>query len=80
MEALRNILGRVGYAINDSRADKDYGAEWLPNWLHRSPLRHIAGWPSRALCRWRGHPAGVWWYSSGYSPNMHCKGCGEDLG
>lgn len=36
---------------------------------------------SRFLCRWRGHPAGVWFYNVGGSaPDMRCKGCGEDLG
>ena len=38
-------------------------------------------WISRAWCRWRGHPAGVWFYTmSGSEPDMRCKGCGENLG
>lgn len=31
------------------------------------------------LCGQRGH-ADVWWYSSGYAPDMHCKRCGLDIG
>lgn len=32
-------------------------------------------------CRWRGHPAGVWFYNPGaYEADMHCKNCGDDLG
>jgi len=33
-----------------------------------------------AWCRFRAHPAGVWWYSSGLEPDMHCSRCGDDLG
>lgn len=36
--------------------------------------------PTRFICRWRGHPAGVFWNSSGLEPDMRCQGCGEDLG
>jgi hypothetical protein len=51
------------YVLNDSQADSGYG-----NWF------------SRAWCRAQGHPAGVWFYNAGGTePNMHCKGCGEDL-
>lgn len=34
------------------------------------------------VCRFRGHPHGVVWYSSGEAlePDMTCKNCGEDLG
>ena len=35
---------------------------------------------TRALCRFREHPCGVRWYSSGMEPDMRCNGCGEDLG
>jgi hypothetical protein len=36
---------------------------------------------SRFICRWRGHPAGVYFYNvGGTEPDMRCKGCGEDLG
>jgi hypothetical protein len=34
-----------------------------------------------AQCRWRGHPAGpVWFNPNGYEPNMHCIGCGDEIG
>lgn len=40
-----------------------------------------ANWLARVMCRWRGHPAGVWFYNvGGLEPDYRCKGCGEDLG
>ena len=37
-------------------------------------------WRVVIMCRMRGHPAGVYWYNpGGYSPEMHCKGCGDNL-
>jgi hypothetical protein len=34
-----------------------------------------------AWCRLRGHPPGVRWYNPhGLEPDMHCQGCGDDLG
>src|SRR3989304_4965642 len=42
---------------------------------------HYLGLFQTAWCRYRGHPAGVWWYNTGgLEPNMHCKNCGDDLG
>lgn len=33
------------------------------------------------ICRMRGHPHGVIWYTlSGDEPDMTCKNCGDDLG
>ena len=78
------MFGRLRYALDDAYADKDYGNEWLPCViLNRLPtrLQRLLGYPSRAWCRWRGHPAGVWWTNfCGLEPDMRCKGCGEDLG
>lgn len=35
----------------------------------------------RAVCRFLGHPAGVWFYNpGGFEPDMTCKNCGDDLG
>ena len=52
------------YVLDDSGADKACGC-----------------WISRAWCRATGHPAGVWYYNvGGTEPDMHCKGCGEDIG
>ena len=42
---------------------------------------HYTNWLNRIWCRWRGHPAGVWWYNvNRYEPDMYCKNCGDDLG
>jgi hypothetical protein len=53
--------------------------EW---WRYIFRERHRdSGFFRTALCRWRGHPAGVWWFNPGaYEPDMHCKNCGDDLG
>lgn len=38
-------------------------------------------WFRVILCRFKGHPAGVWFYNpTGLEPDMTCKGCGDDLG
>ena len=33
-----------------------------------------------AICRAKGHPCGVWFYSNKEVPDMRCKNCGDDLG
>ena len=77
------------YVLDDSRADKDYGPfdEWM--WrdnpftgeASRNWLAHFGNYLARCWCRMRGHPVGVWFYNvGGLEPDMHCKGCGEDLG
>jgi hypothetical protein len=72
------------YVLDDSRADPEYGPEWFPNWLvwRVHWLYLFLGKFSRAYCRYKGHPAGVWWFNMGENlePDMHCKGCGEDIG
>lgn len=77
------------YALDGSRADVDYGWpewKWAMRLSYRSEvfgwvMRHIFGKVGRFACRWRGHPAGVYWFTStGTEPDMRCKGCGEDLG
>lgn len=35
---------------------------------------------TKFVCRIKGHPEGVWWYSNGLEPDMHCKTCEDDLG
>lgn len=76
------------YVLDDSRAHKDYGP-CLPYflvvvpWSDDYPRNYLAvfvNWLSRCLCRAQGHPAGVFFYSGGLEPDMHCMGCGEDLG
>lgn len=40
-------------------------------------------WHRVILCRMRGHPGGVWWFTSdpeATEPDMRCKNCGDDLG
>jgi hypothetical protein len=37
-------------------------------------------WFMRILCRAKGHPSGVIWYSDKLEPDMHCRNCGDDLG
>ena len=52
------------YILDDSHADKQYG-----------------NYVTRLFCRVNGHPCGVYFYNVGGSePDMHCRGCGEDLG
>lgn len=39
-----------------------------------------AGRLATAICRAKGHPAGVWWFNhGGNEPDMRCKCCGDDL-
>ena len=75
------------YVLDDDGANPEYGADWLPGWsywwlMERMPrVFWCAGYLGRTLCRWRGHPAGVWFYNiGGLEPDMRCKGCGTDLG
>ncbi len=35
---------------------------------------------TRVFCRARGHCGPVWHNTAGLEPDMHCKGCGENLG
>ncbi len=45
-----------------------------------SPKNRDVSWIRTVLCRWRGHPCGVWWYNvGGFEPDMRCKNCGDDL-
>jgi hypothetical protein len=39
-------------------------------------------WRKTILCRMRGHPCGVIWYTGplAQEPDMTCKDCGDDLG
>jgi hypothetical protein len=53
--------------------------DWWRYLLAPREWGHVS-WPRTILCRLRGHPAGVYWYSSGFEPDMHCKECGDDLG
>jgi len=38
------------------------------------------GYWRNVWCWIRGHHGDIWWYSSGMSPDMRCRDCGEDLG
>lgn len=82
------------YVLDDSRADHEYGPfNDVPNWgwwrrmqdwkgdYVRNPLAIAGNWIARAWCRANGHPAGVFFYNiGGDEPDMHCQGCGEDIG
>ena len=38
-------------------------------------------WLRVLWCRMRGHRSGVVWFNpGGLEPDMHCRGCGDDLG
>jgi hypothetical protein len=53
----------------------------LGKYLLSKPRPKETPWPRLIICRWRGHPAGVWYVNAnGLEPDMHCKHCGEDLG
>lgn len=58
--------------------------EWWAYLLAPCNRRYMDGPFTRirtASCRAKGHPAGVWWYTStGLEPDMRCKNCGDDLG
>lgn len=58
------------------------------HWLTKSWWMYLLARPAlgtnrlRAFwCRMRGHRPGVYWYNtSGLEPDMHCRGCGDNLG
>lgn len=77
------------YVLDDSECwDKWYRSdEVLPARLYDWCCEHALwvprsiGYTMRCHCRWTAHRVGVRWYNvSGYEPDMHCLGCGEDLG
>jgi hypothetical protein len=54
--------------------------DWY-RYLLRPKDRHTS-WPTAIICRMRGHPAGVAWYThaNATEPDMHCRNCNDDLG
>lgn len=44
------------------------------------PKNNDIGWYRTMQCRAKGHPCGVYWYSSDFEPDMHCRNCDDDLG
>jgi hypothetical protein len=77
------------YVLDDSRCyDKTHGNDEIFNgrwwwWLADRWVRpsEFLAYLFRCACRARGHPYGVHFYNvGGLEPNMHCYGCGEDLG
>lgn len=81
------------YVLDDSRChDKTRGDdEWLNSKLWQWVQNHDWHWSwwinqrlaylFRCQCRARNHLYGVGWYNiTGLEPDMHCCGCGEDLG
>lgn len=57
-----------------------YALGEFKRYLLHKPRPKETSWPKLIMCRWRGHPAGVWYVNTyGLEPDMHCKHCGEDL-
>ena len=54
--------------------------EWLWSGRWRWTYLTEETMAERVVCRWRGHPEGVIWFSSGYEPDTRCKTCGEEIG
>jgi hypothetical protein len=67
-----------------------YGGYEAPRWLNLNRIRDVRPrrwWPlfeetklERLWCRYRGHPHGEVYYSSGDEPDHHCNDCGEEIG
>jgi hypothetical protein len=69
------------YIWDDSRADSGYGPYFVSSDGPAGWPARLGNWAARLNCRRCGHPAGVWYHNAYASePDMHCKGCGEDLG
>ena len=51
---------------------------WWAYLLAKKPPDY--SWRAVIVCRARGHPGGVRWYSAGFEPDMRCWGCGDNLG
>lgn len=61
---------------------KDYWMRVHELWVEYMfpPKDSDSTWSNTLWCRWCAHPGGVYWYSSGNDPDMHCKNCGDYLG
>lgn len=80
------------YILDDSRCYDKYAGydeiipykivheleEWDSKIIDR--IFRFVSYIYRCQCRARNHPYGIHWYSWGLEPDMHCMGCGEDLG
>lgn len=77
------------FVFDDSRCrDKTHGDDEVFNgrWWWKladywsGPIRSVS-YLFRCYCRASNHSYGVGWYNlTGLEPDMHCRGCGEDLG
>lgn len=45
-----------------------------------APKNYGYTWFETIVCRIRGHDGPIWYNPGGSEPNMHCTGCGDDLG
>lgn len=60
---------------------------WFRQWTSREwwsyllePVDYDQSRIRTIICRAKGHPYGVVWYTTGDEPDMTCKNCGDDLG
>lgn len=56
--------------------------EYLRYLFAKPNNNNFCNWLTRIICRIKGHPAGVVWYTSdpnSIEPNMKCKTCNDDL-
>lgn len=48
--------------------------------LRPADRKNYASFWTRLKCRYKQHPAGVWWYNpNGTKPDLSCKTCGDLL-
>uniref|UniRef100_A0A6H2A1Q5 Uncharacterized protein n=1 Tax=viral metagenome TaxID=1070528 RepID=A0A6H2A1Q5_9ZZZZ len=58
-----------------------FGLLWWKYLFEKRSSLYDAGRIKTAICRAGGHKPGVWWHNpNGLEPDMHCRGCGDDLG
>lgn len=61
---------------------------WLSQWFSLIWYKYLFGelkgysfkekW-TKIICRIKGHPCGIIYYSWGMEPNYHCKNCGDEI-
>lgn len=60
---------------------KWFTKSWWAYLLEKPNDPSYCSWYERIKCRMGGHKPGVWWHNlGGMEPDMHCKGCHDDLG
>lgn len=54
----------------------------MKKWLYKNWYKYLFEKPwnlKKLICRYRGHPCGPIWYSTGMEPDYTCKNCGDHL-